>query len=186
MDDTAALKETARKQAYARRKLAQDADKNRAAVDHLLAHLAPMAGKTVAGYMAIRTEVDPLQAMRELAGSGPVCVPVVTGAGQALEFHQWTPGCAMEKGAFGAMIPVGAPVLVPQVIILPLVAFDLVGTRLGYGGGFYDRSLQILRARGPLYTVGFAYQAQQSDPLPREPTDQRLDAVVTEQGVRVF
>lgn len=186
MDDTAALKETARKQAYVRRKLAQDAGKNRAAVDHLLAHLAPLAGKTVAGYMAIRTEIDPLQAMSELARSGQVCVPVVTGAGQALEFRQWTPGCAMEKGAFGAMIPLKAPVLVPEVIILPLVAFDQAGTRLGYGGGFYDRTLQGLRQNGRLHCVGFAYEAQLSKGLPVEQNDQRLDAIVTEQGVRVF
>ena len=89
-------------------------------------------------------------------------------------------------GAFGALIPVNAPVLVPQVIILPLVAFDLNGIRLGYGGGFYDRTLQALRAKGSLHTVGFAYAAQQSDALPSDATDQRLDAIVTERGVRVF
>ncbi|MBV1866461.1 MAG: 5-formyltetrahydrofolate cyclo-ligase [Marinosulfonomonas sp.] len=186
MEDIAALKKTARKQAYTRRKAAMGPDRNRKAVAHLLTHLKPLKGKIIAGYMAIRSEVDPLDAMTELTRSGPVCVPVVVGAGQALEFRQWTPGCAMEKGAFGAMIPLKSAVLVPEVIILPLVAFDPSGIRLGYGGGFYDRTLQALRANGPLHTVGFAFQAQQSDALPSEPTDQRLDCIVTDQGTLRF
>ena len=73
--------------------------------------------------------------------------------------------------------------MVPQILIVPLVAFDMHGGRLGYGGGFYDRTLQILRAQGPVLAVGFAFEAQQADDLPLESTDQPLDLIVTDAGV---
>ena len=76
--------------------------------------------------------------------------------------------------------------LVPEVLIVPLVAFDRAGGRLGYGGGFYDRTLARLRAARPTLAVGFAYAAQEADRLPLEPTDQPLDAIVTERGVIPF
>ena len=92
----------------------------------------------------------------------------------------------MIAGDFGALIPAEGPWLVPQVLIVPLLSFDARGYRLGYGGGFYDRTLEGLRARGPVLAVGFAFAAQEVDTVPTEPTDQRLDAVVSETGVRVF
>jgi 5-formyltetrahydrofolate cyclo-ligase len=92
----------------------------------------------------------------------------------------------MVEGPFGAKIPEAGADVIPEVLIVPLVAFDARGFRLGYGGGFYDRTLEGLRARGPVVAVGFAYGAQEAEALPLEPTDQRLDAIVTEAGVRVF
>ena len=71
-------------------------------------------------------------------------------------------------------------------MIVPMLAFDARGYRLGYGGGFYDRTLELLRARGPLLAVGFAFAAQEVDAVPIDGFDQRLDAVVTEKGVTVF
>jgi 5-formyltetrahydrofolate cyclo-ligase len=77
-------------------------------------------------------------------------------------------------------VPEAGEEIRPEVLIVPLVAFDRSGTRLGYGGGFYDRTLAMLRAQGPVHAVGFAYAAQEAPELPREGTDARLDAVVTE------
>jgi len=92
----------------------------------------------------------------------------------------------MQAGPFGAKIPLVAEPVTPSVLIVPLLAFDRNGYRLGYGGGYYDRTLEILRANGPVLAVGFAYAAQQIDTVPTEATDQPLDAVVTEEFVITF
>jgi 5-formyltetrahydrofolate cyclo-ligase len=176
--DANALKAEARKAAFARRKAAHGLGADAAAQARLAQLLRPHAGKVLSGYMPIRTEIDPVPVMA--AWDGPVAVPVIVGAGQPLEFHRWTPGCAMTEGPFGARIPAEAVALVPEVLIVPLVAFDRDGGRLGYGGGFYDRTLARLRAAGPVIAIGFAYAAQEAQDLPKEATDARLDAVVTE------
>jgi len=137
----------------------------------------------LAGYMAMRTEIDPTPAMAEAAAHGPVGVPVIIGAGQPLKFRQWEPDCALIKGEFDAMIPESGAWMTPQIVIVPLVAFDRTGGRLGYGGGFYDRTLEKLRAAQPTMAIGFAYQAQEDKNLPLEPTDQPLDLIVTEHGI---
>jgi 5-formyltetrahydrofolate cyclo-ligase len=90
------------------------------------------------------------------------------------------------EGAFKAMIPEEGAWLEPEVMIVPLLAWDRRGYRLGYGGGFYDRTLEGLRARGPVMAVGFAFAAQEVDAVPVDEFDQRLDAVVTEKGVTIF
>ena len=181
--NAAVEKSALREAAFAARALAHAAGQGRAS-DHLLAALAPHRGKVLAGYMPMRSEIDPLPAMA--AWDGPVCVPVVIARGQPLRFRAWTPASRMVEGAFGALIPESGDWLVPQVLIVPLVAFDARGFRLGYGGGFYDRTLEGLRARGPVLAVGFAFSAQEVAEVPIDGFDQRLDAVVTETGVRVF
>ena len=181
--DLKAIKAEARKAAFARRRLAFDAG-HTAQAAHLAAVLRAFKGLPLAGYMPMRTEIDPLPAMTAAAAHGPVAVPVIQGPGLPLLFRQWTPGCVMIEGPFKAMIPAAGDWIVPQVLIVPLVAFDAQGGRLGYGGGFYDRTLQGLRARGPVTAVGYAWAAQEAEDLPLEPTDQRLEIVVTEQGVR--
>jgi len=110
-------------------------------------------------------------------------VPVIEGPGMALTFARWSPGCALKEGPFGAMIPAQGEVMTPEIVIVPLVAFDRRGGRLGYGGGFYDRTLELLRAARPTMAIGFAYGAQEDDSLPLEATDQPLDMVVTEAEV---
>ncbi len=92
----------------------------------------------------------------------------------------------MVAGEFGALIPAVGDWIIPQVVIVPLVGFDARGYRLGYGGGFYDRTLEGLRATGPVVAIGFAFAAQEMAEVPIEATDQRLDMIVTEQGVRHF
>jgi 5-formyltetrahydrofolate cyclo-ligase len=174
------IKKSARKEAFARRKVAHAAGGDAAAQDRLRALLAPHRGKAIAGYMSIRTEISPLPVMEEMATHGPVGVPVILGAGQPLQFHRWTPDGTMVEGAFGAMVPEDGIEIVPDVLIVPLVAFDRAGNRLGYGGGFYDRTLEKLRALRPTIAIGYAYAAQEAESLPLEPTDQPLDAIVTE------
>jgi len=181
--DLTAIKAEARTAAFARRKAAFEAG-HPAQAAHLIDVLAGFRGLPLAGYMPMRTEIDPLPAMTLAAAFGPVGVPVIRGKGLPLMFRQWTPGCALTEGPFRAMVPVGGDWIVPQVLIVPLVAFDARGGRLGYGGGFYDRTLQGLRATGPVTAIGYAWAAQEAADLPLEPTDEPLDIIVTEKGVR--
>jgi 5-formyltetrahydrofolate cyclo-ligase len=147
-------------------------------------YLAAFRGQTLAGYMPMRTEIDPLPAMA--VHQGAVGVPVIIAPATPLRFRAWGPGVAMVAGEFGALIPAEGPWVDPQVVIVPLLAFDARGFRLGYGGGFYDRTLAGLRALGPVHAVGFAFAAQEVPQVPIDGFDQQLDAVVTEQGVREF
>ena len=179
-------KAAARKAAFARRKAAFEAGQGAGAARRLLGWLAPHRGRVLAGYMPIRTEIDPLPVMAEMAAHGPVCVPVIEGAGRPLRFREWKPGCALTEGPFGARVPESGAWLSPEVLIVPLVAFDRRGGRLGYGGGFYDRTLEALRAVRPTLAVGYAFAAQEAGALPLEPTDQKLDALVTEREVIRF
>lgn len=175
-----AAKAELRMHAFAARKLAHVAGQGDAAV-RLAEVLAPHAGKVLSGYMPMRTEIDPKPAM---AGhEGPVCVPVIVGRGQPLRFREWRPGVPLIAGDFGVDIPETGDWLVPEVLVVPLLAFDRKGHRLGYGGGFYDRTLEELRAHGPVTAIGFAFAAQEVAAVPVEGVDQRLDLIVTEAGV---
>lgn len=175
-------KTAARKAAFARRKEAF-ATKMPGQAALLSELLAGHRGVPLAGFMPIQTEISPLAAMAEAAAYGPVGVPVIQAAGQPLTFAKWEPGCPMVEGAFKAQIPERVIEMVPEVVIVPLVAFDLDGGRLGYGGGFYDRTLEGLRARQATLAIGFAFDAQQAQDLPLEVTDQPLDIIVTETRV---
>ncbi|MFV0245237.1 MAG: 5-formyltetrahydrofolate cyclo-ligase [Qingshengfaniella sp.] len=157
-----------------------------AALRHLSEALAPFRGQPVAGYMAMQGEIDPLPLMTDLAAAGPVCVPVIEGRDRPLRFRAWQPGAALVKGTFGALIPETGDWIVPRALIVPLLSFDRAGYRLGYGGGFYDRTLENLRALGGGFAVGFAFGAQELPAVPIEPTDQRLDAIATEKGLWRF
>lgn len=177
------VKAAARKAAFSLRKQAFAAGQGQAA-ELLADYLAAFRGQTLAGYMPMRTEIDPLPAMA--VHQGAVGVPVIIAPATPLRFRAWGPGVAMVAGEFGALIPAEGPWVDPQVVIVPLLAFDARGFRLGYGGGFYDRTLAGLRALGPVHAVGFAFAAQEVPQVPIDGFDQRLDAVVTEQGVREF
>ena len=182
--EIAAAKAAARKAAFAARAAAHGSGRDAAAQAHLARALAAHAGAPLAGYMPMRTEIDPLPVMA--AHRGPVGVPVIRGRGLPLDFHLWHPGAAMIDGPFGARIPEAGAPMEPKVLIVPLVGFDARGYRLGYGGGFYDRTLGALRADGPVTAIGFAYGAQELDELAVDDFDQRLDLIVTEDGARVI
>ena len=133
--------------------------------------------------MPIRTEIDPLPAMTEASAHGPVGVPVIDAPATPLRFALWTPETVMTDGPFGARIPADPTFIEPEIVIVPLLAFDRRGGRLGYGGGFYDRTLEQLRARRSTLAIGFAFAGQETDDLPVEATDQPLDLIVTEAGI---
>ncbi|WP_305972420.1 MULTISPECIES: 5-formyltetrahydrofolate cyclo-ligase [unclassified Mameliella] len=175
-------KAAARKAAFARRK---DAFAGQApgAAGKLSEVLAGYRGVPLSGFLPIRTEIDPVPAMAEAAAHGPVGVPVTQAKGQPLKFARWEPDCTLVDGPFGAQIPEHQVYFEPEVLIVPLVAFSRDGGRLGYGGGFYDRTLEMLRSRRPTLAIGFAFGAQEDADLPLEETDQPLDLIVTEAEV---
>ena len=145
--------------------------------------LADHAGSVLAGYLPIRTEIDPRRAMAAHSAAGPVGVPVIEGSRRPLSFRRWTPDTVLTDGPFGVQIPTEGEMIVPTVLIVPLLAFDRGGGRLGYGGGFYDRTLAQLRRAGPVLAIGYAFAAQEVDQVPLDDTDERLDLIVTDTGV---
>ncbi|MCL4187796.1 MAG: 5-formyltetrahydrofolate cyclo-ligase [Rhodobacteraceae bacterium] len=178
----AAAKAALRRAAAARRAGLHAPSRGAAAAARLAGVLGPHAGRVLAGYMAFRTEADPTPAMA--AHAGPVCVPVVLAPGRPLGFRAWQPGAAMVAGAYGALVPATGAWCVPDVLVVPMLAFDRAGYRLGYGGGFYDRTLALLRGHGrPVLAIGLAYAGQEVAAVPREATDAALDLIVTEAGV---
>ncbi len=187
MTDRAAEKAAVRAAAFAVRAaaLAGAPEAPRAVAAHVSALVRGLpAVRRVAGYMPIRSELDPLPTMTALAAAGVVlCLPVVTGRAQPLAFRDWAPGAALEPGAFGVPVPAdGAPV-VPDALLVPMLAFDARGHRLGYGGGFYDRTIAALRAGPGVLALGLAFAAQEVAALPDAGTDMVLDAIATERGV---
>jgi 5-formyltetrahydrofolate cyclo-ligase len=156
------------------------------AVAHFLGHLPPGKGEVVAAYWPIRDELDIKHLIVRLMDAGqPVALPVVLGDEEPLELRLWQEGAPLYEAGFGTLAPEhGAPRVEPDVILMPLLGFDRHGTRLGYGGGYYDRTLAHLARRPRL--VGFAFARQEIDHIPRDAHDVPLDAVVTELGVRHF
>jgi 5-formyltetrahydrofolate cyclo-ligase len=185
--DLAAAKAALRTAAAARREALHDPVHDRAICDTLAAFLAT-SGAPLSGYWPMRSEVDIRPALAALCATRTVALPVVQGRARPLLFRAWTPATALVRAAFGTEVPPEtAPLVVPQVLLVPLLAFDPRGWRLGYGGGFYDRTLATLRAAGPVRAIGVAYAGQQIASVPHDPaTDARLDAVVTEEGVNDF
>ena len=140
----------------------------------------------VAGYWRIKDEMDcqPIL-VRLMDGLQPVCLPVVVGDEQPLELRLWEQGAPLYEAGFGTLAPSElSPQVEPDVIIMPLLGFDKRGTRLGYGGGYYDRTLERLSRRPRL--VGIAFAAQELDDIPREAHDVPLDIIITEAGARHF
>lgn len=177
-----AQKTAARTAAFSRRKLLFETA-NAAQAGYLSEVLAGYRGVPMSGFMPIRTEIDPTPAMAEATAHGLVGVPVIEKADNPLKFAAWTPEVAMVPGPFGASVPAVQEFFEPEILIVPLLAFDRKGGRLGYGGGFYDRTLEMLRARRATYAIGFAFAGQERDDIPLETTDQPLDLIVTEAGI---
>lgn len=140
--------------------------------------------RVVAGYLPMRSEIDARPAMLALLGLRyDVCVPVMEAADRPLRFRAWTPRARLERGLYGVPQPVEGDWVAPDVILAPLLAFDADGWRLGYGGGCYDRTLAWLRAERPVVALGLAFAGQQVEAVPHGPQDQRLDGIVTEDGL---
>ncbi len=140
----------------------------------------------VSGYWAMPGELDVRPLLLALIARGHgACLPVVLGRGLPLEFRRWRDGDPLIRGALDIDRPTdAAPLLEPDVLLVPLLAFDAEGYRLGQGGGYYDRTLARLRAARPIIAVGVAHAFQELDEVPHDPLDQRLDWIVTERDVR--
>jgi 5-formyltetrahydrofolate cyclo-ligase len=152
---------------------------------HGLDFLPPLPPQAVvSGFAPLADELRIWPLLRRLSRDGiRLALPVMQGKGNPLLFRVWTPGDAMDSGVWGIAEPkADKPAVDPDVLLMPLLAFDRGGGRLGYGGGFYDRTLSGLRARKRVIAVGLAYDEQQVDAVPRLDYDQRLDWVLTPSG----
>ena len=140
------------------------------------------AQKCVAGYWPIGDELDPRPALEAVVGAGgEAALPVVAGQGQVLIFRQWNRGDPLDPGPFGTAHPTPrAPAMAPDILLLPLIAYDKTGHRLGYGAGYYDRTVEALRAQRGVVVIGLAYDEQEIDAVPAGNHDQRLDAIITD------
>ena len=178
----AQAKKALRSRALAQRKRLTDPDAAGAAAALLLQAIDPPSGQTVAGYAAIRGELDPRPALLALEAKGcRTVLPHTTGRGQPLRFLEAPGGVASSVDSFGiAAPPASAAEFDPDLLLVPLAAFDRRGYRLGYGGGFYDAALARLRANGSVTAIGWAFAAQEVEAIPAEPHDARLDWIVTE------
>lgn len=150
----------------------------------LVLELRGSAQAAVSGFASLPEELNVWPLLRRLHGAGvPLALPLVEGKRKPLVFRAWTPGDAMDRGVWGIPQPkADRPVLEPDLLLVPLLAFDRTGRRLGYGGGFYDRTLAGLRARKPIVAVGLAYDEQRIDAVPHLDYDQRVDWVLTPSG----
>ncbi len=180
MNDLGAAKRAARAIAMANR-LHWDAQMaGEALTICVLRDCAPPPSAVVAGYWPMGAEIDIRPLLAALHDRGhPVVLPVTSKIGERLTFRRWHPGATMVPERFGTMRPDGAA-MEPDMLLIPLLAFDAAGGRLGYGGGFYDRTLVALPGR---FRLGCAFAAQQVDAVPAGPYDVRLDAVATENGM---
>ncbi|MBK9082193.1 MAG: 5-formyltetrahydrofolate cyclo-ligase [Rhizobiales bacterium] len=147
-----------------------------------------LGARTASVFLPIRDEPDTRPLIAALVGAGVrVGLPVVVGRGEPLIFRAWAPGERLVAAPFGLSEPAAdAPTIEPDLLFVPLAAFDRAGQRIGYGGGFYDRTLAALRARGRVTAVGVAFTVQQVDFVPALATDEKLDMVATETGVVEF
>jgi len=141
-------------------------------------------GTVVAGYFPIRSEIDPRPLMRRLATAGArLALPVVGEDRVTMVFREWREGDELVPASFGLSVPpAGAIALEPDVLLMPLAAFDAAGHRIGYGKGHYDRALDRLESRRPRLKIGLAFACQRVDGVPAEAHDRRLDLILTETG----
>ena len=139
-------------------------------------------GIVVAGYMPISSEIDPRTLMERLAARGSaLCLPDTVAQETPLEFRSWTPSEVLKTGAYGVPVPAReAEAVIPDLVLVPILAFDRRGYRLGYGGGYYDRTISKLREQANVLTVGLAFSGQVRDDLPVGSHDVQLDWIVTE------
>jgi 5-formyltetrahydrofolate cyclo-ligase len=144
-------------------------------------HIDVAPGAIVALYHPMKDELDTGPLAEALAERGvALALPVVTRQGAGLEFRRYTPGADLLNGAHGTSHPREEMSALPDVLVVPLLGFTRDGARIGYGGGYYDRTIAALRAQRAIIAVGYAFGVQEVEKLPVSPHDQRLDWIVTE------
>ena len=176
-----------RREALARREQLP-ADLRAAAAQTIAARAFPVAlppGAIVSGFMPMKSEINPVPLMRALADAGiKLALPVVAGRGKPLVMRAYAFGDALASGQWGIREPKPeSPEVLPDLLLVPLLAFDRSGHRIGYGAGYYDMTIAALRAKKPVTAVGIAFAVQEVAAVPTTPRDARLDLVLTEAEV---
>jgi 5-formyltetrahydrofolate cyclo-ligase len=185
--DSATAKPELRAQALARRD-AIPAPERAAAAETIAARVFPVDfphGAIVSGFSPMKSEINPVPLMRRLAdGGAKLALPVVAGRGQPLIMRAWSFGEKLGSGVWGIREPTAdAPEVLPDILIVPLAAFDRTGHRIGYGAGYFDMTLHRLRGLKPVVAIGLAFAVQEIPSVPATPRDARLDLVLTEREV---
>jgi 5-formyltetrahydrofolate cyclo-ligase len=183
-------KTTLRREAMARRD-ALPAEARQTAAEAIAAREFPLAvalGAIVSGFMPLKSEINPLPLMKKLAAAGAaLALPKIAGRGKPLIMRAWQWGAPLDAGQWGIREPkADAPEVEPDIVLVPLLAFDRAGHRIGYGAGYYDMTLASLRAHKPVAAIGLAFAAQEVTTVPATPHDARLDLVLTEHEVIDF
>jgi len=142
-------------------------------------------GTIVSGFMPMRSEINPLPLMRKLAAQGAqLALPVIQGRGKPLLMRAWSFGAPLEARQWGIKEPTDdAPVVDPDVLLVPLACFDRAGHRVGYGAGYFDKTIRALRAKKSVTAVGLAFAVQEIARVPATEFDEPLDLVLTEREV---
>ena len=183
-------KKELRKRAAQRRKIAYDAQPD---ASQKIASFAPLIAQKfqptqVAAYWPIRSEIDPIALLSALSGDGVgSSLPITPEEGKPLQFHEWRVGDALVTGPYQTKEPLStSPLCIPDVILAPLLAFDAQCWRLGYGGGFYDRTIAGLEAAGHnVIVIGIAFDESAVEKVPTGPYDRALSAIVTPSGLKL-
>ncbi len=183
--DALSLEKAELRRAAQARRDALPADWRKAAAETIAARELPLAvapGTIVSGFMPLKSEINPLPLMRKLADAGAsLALPAVAGRGKPLVMRRWQWGEPMAAGVWGIREPMPeAPEVEPDILLVPLLAFDRSGHRIGYGAGYYDLTIARLRAKKPIAAVGLAFAVQELSRVPATSFDASLDLVLTE------
>jgi 5-formyltetrahydrofolate cyclo-ligase len=178
------VKAAVRRESIARRD-AIPAGEREAAVQAIAARTFPIPvppGATVSGFIPLNNEIDVRPLMRKLAQMGvELALPVVVARGEPLIMRAWEFGAPLKAGGWGiSEPPPHAPEVLPDILLVPMLAFDRAGQRIGYGAGYFDITIRSLRAQKPVTVIGVAFAAQEIAQVPITPRDARLDLVLTE------
>lgn len=189
-DSITELKATLRRDALARRELLP-ADKRAAAAETIASNPFPVevpSGTIVSAYSPMKSELNPVPLMRRLADAGArFALPVVEGRGKPLILRAWAFGDKLGSGVWGIREPLPeAPEVYPDIMLVPLAAFDRSGQRIGYGAGYYDMTITRIRSLKSVTAIGIAYAAQEIASVPATEFDARLDLVITEREIIDF
>ena len=184
LTETEPTKAALRGEALAKRD-ALPAAERQAAAEAIAARAFPIEvapGTIVSGFMPMTTEINPLPLLRKLADAGAqLALPAIAGRGKPLIMRAWTFGDQLKSGQWGIREPTpDAAEVKPDILIVPLAAFDRAGHRIGYGAGYYDMTISALRAKKKVVAIGVAFAAQEIAKVPATERDEALDLVLTE------